>query len=62
MPKIFINNIDFFDLFYENKSNNIEIKIKYARKKIYFRNVIIFIDKIKNIIKIKKIELLRNNL
>ena len=36
--------------------------MKYAGKKIYFRNIFIFINRIKNIIKIKKIKLLRNNL
>ena len=61
MSKFFVNNIDFFNLFHKNKSNNIKIKIEYAKKEIYFRSIIIFIDKIKNVIKIKKIELLRNN-
>ena len=37
------------------------VEIKYAKKKNYFRNIIIFIDKIKDVIKVKKIELLRNN-
>ena len=52
----------FFDLFYNNKSNNIEAKIEYIEKKIYFRDIMIFINRIKNITKVKSIKLLYNNL
>ena len=60
--RFFNNNIEFFDLFYNSKFNKTILKIKHARKKIYFKNIIIFIDKIKDVIRVKKIELLRNNL
>ena len=36
--------------------------MKYINKKIYFRDIIIFIDRIKDVIKIKSVKLLRNNL
>ena len=52
----------FFNSFYNNKSSNIEVKIKYIKKKIYFRDIMIFINRIKNIARVKNIELLRNNL
>ena len=32
------------------------------RKEIYFRNIFIFINRIKNIIRVKEVKLLRNNL
>ena len=57
-----INNIKIFDLFYDEKFNNIETKIKYIKKNIYFRDVIVFIDKIINIIKIINNKFLKNNL
>ena len=52
----------FFNSFYNNKLNNIKARIKYIEKKIYFKNITIFINRIKNITKIKNIKLLRNNL
>ena len=52
----------FFDSFYNNKSSNIEAEIEYTRKKIYFRDITIFINRIKNIARVNDIELLRNNL
>ena len=35
--------------------------MKYIKKKTYFRNIIIFINRIKNIIRIKDIKFIRNN-
>ena len=52
----------FFNSFYNNKSSDIEVEIEYIEKKIYFRNVTIFIDRIRDIARVKNIELLRNNL
>ena len=52
----------FFDSLYDNKSNNIKVEIEYIEKKTYFRDITIFINRIKNIAKVKNIELLRNNL
>ena len=36
--------------------------MKYIKKYIYFRNVFIFIDRVKNVIRVKEIKLLRDNL
>ena len=58
----FNNYIEFFDLFYNKKFKNLIIKMKYTEKKIYFRDIIIFIDRIKNIIRVKDVKLIRNNL
>ena len=52
----------FFNSFYNNKSSDIEVKIEYVEKEIYFRNITIFINRIKNIARVKGVELLRNNL
>ena len=40
----------------------IRVKMKHVEKKTYFYNVFIFIDRIKNVIKVKKTKLMRNNL
>ena len=60
--RFFNNDVGFFDFFYDDKFNNIEARIKHVKKKTYFRNVLIFIDRIKNIIKMKDAKLFRNNL
>ena len=59
----FLNsNVEFFDFFYDKKSSNIKIDIKYKEKKTYFRDVLVFINRIKNVIRVKNTKLLRNNL
>ena len=35
--------------------------MKYIKKKTYFRDITIFINRIKNIIRVKDIKLIRNN-
>ena len=58
----FLNSdVEFFNSFYDNKFNNIKIKMKHIKKKTYFCDMLIFIDRIKNIIKIKSAKLFRNN-
>ena len=47
---------------YEFKFVVIEISIKYFDKNIYFRDVNMFIDRIKNMTIVKNIELIRQNL
>ena len=47
---------------YEIKFVVIENFIKYFDKNIYFRDVDIFIDRVKNMIVIKNVELIRQNL
>ena len=55
-------NVDFFDLFYNDKLSDIVLDIKYTNKDIYFRDVTIFINRIKNITYIKDTKLTRVNL
>lgn len=54
--------IDFFDFMYDNKPLITAEFIKYIEKNIYFRDVHLFINRIKNMIVCKNLELLRNNL
>ena len=44
------SDISFFNLFYNDKSINITFEVKYSEKKIYFYNVVIFINRIKDIV------------
>lgn len=60
--RFFTIDVKFFNLFYDNKSNNMKADIKYTKKNIYFRDITMFINKIKDITRVKKVELLRNNL
>ena len=36
--------------------------MKYIKKEIYFRNIFIFINRIKDVVRVKRVKLLRNNL
>ena len=54
--------IDYFDLFYDNKTFVIDDDMKHFDKNIFFRDVHNFIDRIKNIVIIKDDKLVRNNL
>lgn len=56
------SDIGFFDPFYNDKSHDTASGIKHADKDTYFRDITIFINQIKNITRVKKTELLRNNL
>ena len=53
------NDIDFFDLFYNKKTIDIVFIIKHFNKNIYFRDIYIFIDRIKDVIRVKDNVLLR---
>ena len=53
------DNIDYFDLFYENKSINIVFIIEYTEKSIFFHNIYIFFNRVKNIVRVKDNALLR---
>ena len=54
--------INYFDSFYDNKTIIIDNSIENVEKNIYFRDVHIFIDKIKNMTIIKSEKLIRDNL
>ena len=53
--------INYFNFFYNNKTIIIDDLIKHIKKNIYFCNVHIFIDWIKNIIIIKSKKLIKFN-
>lgn len=57
-----VNNIDFFDSHYDDKSILGDLIIEYAKKNIIFRDVHVFVNRAKNIASIKDDELVRNNL
>ena len=48
-----VNDIDFFNLFYDSKTINIVFIIKHFNKNIYFRKIYIFINRIKDVTRIK---------
>ena len=54
-------NFNFFDPIYNGKSINTGLLIKYTGKDIYFRNIYLFIDRIKEIAVIKSNKAIRTN-
>ena len=54
--------IDFFDSMYDEKFVVIESVIEHIEKNIYFRDVNDFINRVKNMIDVKSVELIRQNL
>lgn len=59
--RFFNSDVGFFDLYYDDKFNNMRAEMKHVEKKTYFYNVLIFINRIKNVVRIKDFKLLRNN-
>ena len=57
-----VSDVGFFNPFYDGKSNDIAAGVEHAGKETYFRDVLIFIDRIKDVARVKGAELLRNNL
>ena len=60
--RFLLKKLDFFDLIYESKTTFIKKSIKNINEKIIYRNVHIFVNKIKNFVIIFKFELIRINL
>jgi hypothetical protein len=56
------SNIEFFDLMYDNKSTFIENFIEHVEKSIYFRNVHLFLKRVKNVVRVKNVNQVRENL
>ena len=54
--------VNYFDFFYDNKTTIIDEFMKHVDKNIYFRDVHMFVDRIKNVIVIKSDKLVKNNL
>jgi hypothetical protein len=55
-------DLKFFDSTYDEKFTTIDDTMQLVDKNTYFRNVHLFIDRVKNIIVIKTIDVIRNNL
>ena len=53
-----LDDVKFFNLFYESKFIDITLVIKYTKKSTFFRNIYIFIDRVKNVAYIKGNKLL----
>lgn len=62
MPRFLSSDVGFFDPFYDGKSNDTGAGIEHAGKETYFRDVTMFIDRIRDVARVKGAELLRNNL
>ena len=56
------DDIEFFDLNYEKKSTAIEKILTHSDKNIYYKNVYVFVKKIKEIIIVLDVEQIRRNL
>ena len=57
-----VENLRFFDFYYDEKSSFIVSTMKYASKDTYFKDVHVFLDRAKNIVIIKNVDLVRSNL
>ena len=57
-----VEDLNFFDSLYNGKSINNNEVITHTNKNIYFWNVHLFIERVKNLIIIKNVELMRDNL
>jgi hypothetical protein len=55
-------NLKFFDLIFDEKILTTIEFIQHVEKNTYFRNVHLFIDKVKNFAIAKEVEIIRNNL
>ena len=53
-----LDNVEFFNSFYESKFIDIILIVEYTRKSTFFRNIYIFINRVKNIVYIKDNKLL----
>ena len=61
-PRFNPGDIGFFDPFYDNKSADTGPGMEYTGKETFFRDVIVFINRIKDIARTKGTELVRANL
>ena len=57
-----VANLNFFDFFYDDKSIDIDDVMKHINKNTYFRDVHLFIERARNVITIKNVDLIRENL
>ena len=55
-------DLNFFDLIYNDKFVKNEKAIEHIEKETYFRNVYLFVERVYDIVAIKNIEVIRENL
>ncbi len=55
-------DLEFFDSIYDDKILTTAESMQHAGKDIFFRDIHLFIDRVKDIIVIKDAEIVRNNL
>ena len=55
-------NLEFFNSNYDNKSINTDKAIKHHEKNTYFKNVHLFVNKIRNMINSRDFQFIKNNL
>ena len=53
------DDVDYFDSFYESKFIDTALIIKHIDKSIFFRDIHIFVDRVKNVVRVKSDTLLR---
>ena len=56
------DNVDYFDSFYESKFIDTIFAIEHINKSTFFRDIHVFVDRVKNVIRVKSDTLLRQNL
>ena len=54
--------MNFFNFMFNDKLINIKSFIEHFNKNIYFKNVHLFTNRIKNFVKFKKTNIIRNNI
>ena len=57
-----VDEVEFFDFMYDDKSAITDNLMKHVDKNIYFRNVNDFIDRVKDMIDVKRANMIRQNL
>jgi uncharacterized protein YecA (UPF0149 family) len=57
-----IKKLKFFDFNYDDKSTSIDSSLKNINEKTIFRDVHVFVNRIKNFVNTLNVELIRNNL
>ena len=55
-------DVEFFDSFYDDKFCDTDLVMKHAEKNTYIRNIHVFIDRLKDVAKVKILVMIRNNL
>lgn len=61
-PRFVASDVGFFDPFYDGKSSETASGMEHAGKDTYFRDVTVFIDRLKDVARVKGADLLRTNL